>query len=686
MSLARIRSGRRELGTRGLTMILISASGPMTVLVGGLETTFAVSGNVGTPLAYPVLAAVLALFSAGYAAMSRLVRSAGGFYPYVVLGLGRGWGIAASFVAVVAYSAVQTALFGLFGAVARAFAAAHLGVALPWWAWSAAALAVIGALGVRGIDLNARVLAVLLGLEIGAVLLFDAAALTHPAGGAASLAGLAPQHLLQPGLGVVFAFAVAGYLGFEQGAVYSEEVRDPAGTVARATYLALAVTGVLYTITAWAMTVGAGPDKVVALASSGLPFSIIAAAFGDPLATVANGLLVTSVFACLLSVHNCVARYVFAMARDRLLPGPLARTGRRYAAPATGSLAQSGASAVTLVAFAVFGLDPMLDLFVWLSYLGALGVLLLLALTSAAVIGFFRRRPGAPRWSTRFAPALAVAGLAPIVGVTGAGAGAVFGAGPGSPATWVLTGLVAAGAVAGLRYATALRRGNPAAYADLGANALRRAGAGAPLVVAGGTRPDAARPQRPIRLGRLRDADPDRSPRPAGDRRPPCRLRALYTVARLWPLWRRVRAAVPEVALLPRYRGPAALRSLARHAPLAALRMPVEILDACAVLAPWVPPRAWAVARDEARRRCPRPADRPIHVEAAVLAVALRARTGPVAAALPDAPAEPLFPADLAPSATVRHLVLVARALRRSGVVRATLRGVAPGPAPAPAR
>jgi amino acid transporter len=77
----RARSVRRSLGAGSLTMILVSASGPMTVLVGGLVTTFAVSGNVGTPLAYPVLAAVLALFTVGYAAMSRRVRSAGGFYP-----------------------------------------------------------------------------------------------------------------------------------------------------------------------------------------------------------------------------------------------------------------------------------------------------------------------------------------------------------------------------------------------------------------------------------------------------------------------------------------------------------------------------------------------------------------------------------------------------------------------------
>jgi amino acid transporter len=84
---------RRRLGTGALTVFLISASGPMTVLVGGMVTTFAVTGNLGTPLAYPILAGALALFSVGYAAMSRYVHSAGGFYPYVAQGLGPGWGL-----------------------------------------------------------------------------------------------------------------------------------------------------------------------------------------------------------------------------------------------------------------------------------------------------------------------------------------------------------------------------------------------------------------------------------------------------------------------------------------------------------------------------------------------------------------------------------------------------------------
>jgi len=141
----------RRLGTGALTIFLISASGPMTVLVGGVVTTFAVTGVVGAPLSFPLLAVALALFSVGYAAMSRYMLNAGGFYPYVAQGLGRGWGVAASFVALLAYSSIQTGLFGLFGVGSADFAARHLHVQVPWWVGSSLALAAVAVLGVTSL-------------------------------------------------------------------------------------------------------------------------------------------------------------------------------------------------------------------------------------------------------------------------------------------------------------------------------------------------------------------------------------------------------------------------------------------------------------------------------------------------------------------------------------------------------
>jgi amino acid transporter len=653
---------RRRLGTGSLSIFLISASGPMTVLVGGVVTTFAVTGNLGTPLSYPILAVALALFSVGYAAMSRYVLSAGGFYPYVAQGLGRVAGVAASFVALLSYNAVQIGLVGLFGVVSGDFANRYLHTSWPWWVWSALGLAMVGVLGVRKVDLNAKVLLALLVCEIGAVLVFDAGALSRPAGGSVSLAGLAPHNMVAPGMGGVFAIGVAAYLGFEQGAVYSEEVRDPKRTVARATYAAVAVTGVLYTLSAWALTVGVGADRVVALArdpASGIPFSLVAADFGTAVATVANALLVTSVFACMLSIHNCVARYIFAMSREHVLSPRLVLTGKGSAAPVAGSLIQSVLGAVCAAAFVVLHRNPLTELFTWLTYLAAVGILLLMATVSVAVVGFFWRRPHleSSRWQRLLAPSLAVATLILIIVVTVANAGSVLGPGAGPALGYLLSGLVAASAVAGLAWGLILRRARPDAYARIGHGGVEEP---VPDVLA--VQPNAGVTCRTRRTGW--------APSDAV-----ARLSALHTIRRLRSLWREVHGVLPEVALLPRYRGPAALRSTLRHAPLRAIRMQVEILDGYAALAPWMSTEALAVARRAAERYRLTGAELSVAVEAAVLAAAADARRRclpPVG----ESGTASLFPGDTPAEATVAWLVRIGRALRRSPVVAATLREV----------
>ena len=50
-------------------------------------------------------------------------------------------------------------------------------------------------------------------------------------------------------------------------------------------------------------------------------------------------------------------------------------------------------SAVVVLIFAALDADPILQLFAWLSNLATLCVILLMALTSAAVLVFFRRHP-----------------------------------------------------------------------------------------------------------------------------------------------------------------------------------------------------------------------------------------------------------------------------------------------------
>jgi amino acid transporter len=420
---------RRALGVPDIVFFIVAASAPLTAVAGGQAVTYLVTGNQGIPLLFIPLGIVLAIFAVGYAAMSRHVADAGAFYTYVVRGLGRIPGVGAAFVALVAYNAMQLGIYGLFGVAMGAFAADNLGITMEWYWWCLIAGAVIATLGVLRIDLNARVLAVLLILEILVVALFDLAILADPGPQGLSGAGFDPGNATGSALGAALVFGVASFVGFESAAIYSEEVRDPKRTVARATFIAIGLIAVFYALSSWLVGIAAGPDTIVdpaALGAAGFgapdapdPTTVLFITGEDRLGAFwgdsASLLFATSLFAALLSFHNAVARYAFALGREGVLPHAFSRIQDRTGAPYVASLTQTVLALGVVIVFALADADPVLKLFTWLTNLGALGVLLLMAVTSFAVVAYFRKRPDAAvsSWAGAIAPA--IAGVALLV-------------------------------------------------------------------------------------------------------------------------------------------------------------------------------------------------------------------------------------------------------------------------------
>jgi amino acid transporter len=449
----------------------VSASAPMTVLAGSVVATFAVTGVIGVPLSFVLLAVALFPFTVGYTAMSRHVPHTGVFYSYLALGLGRGWGVVGGVVALVSYNAIQICLYGLLGA---SLTSLWPGAPLPWYGWALIAWAVVGGLGVLHNRINARVLATLLVCEIGMILLFDIGAFTHPAGGHLSLSGLAPRHLFVGGIGGALAFGIAAFVGYEVAPVYGEEAKGRRAVV-KATFGALAFLAALYTLSSLALSVAVGPQQVVAQAqdpTSGIPFSTISSFYGGVVADFAHFLLITSIFAALISFHNTTARYVFAMAREHVLPEWLGYIGSKSGAgaPIGGSLLQSAVAIVVFGCFALAGSDPITTLFTWLSYVAAVGVLLLMVGACLAVVGYFRKSSSVPEtvWQRLTAPLVGAAALTVVLGITVYNSSAILGTNSSSPLTVVLPGIIAAAALLGLGWAAVLRVAQPGVYERIG--------------------------------------------------------------------------------------------------------------------------------------------------------------------------------------------------------------------------
>lgn len=328
-------STKRRLGVPAVTFMIIAASAPLTVLAGGVTTTFAVTGVTGVPLSFLILGAILALFAVGYAAMSRYVTNAGAFYAYIAQGISRPAGVGASLVALMAYNLMQVGIYGLFGFTVSSLLSARLGIAVPWWIPVLVCIAIVGWLGVNRVDLSAKVLGILVALEFLVVIAYDAMSLAVAPEGV-SAAGFSPETLFVPGIGAVLSFGIAAFMGFESAAIYGEESKDPKRTVARATFAAVGIIAVFYAVSAWAMSIGTGPSAVIGTAATDGPdmiFAFLGSNGGVVLSDIAQLLFVTSLFAALVSFHNAVARYFFSLGREQVLPPALAAVRAGSGAP-----------------------------------------------------------------------------------------------------------------------------------------------------------------------------------------------------------------------------------------------------------------------------------------------------------------------------------------------------------------
>jgi len=451
---------------------MLGAAAPFVVIAGVVSAVYGVSGITSIPVAFVVVAVVLAVFSVGYVAMARRIVNAGAFYSFIARGLGRPAGVGAALVALASYNLLQIALYGLAGPALAGFVQAKTGLAAPWWICAVLLWAVVAALGVLRVDLNGRVLAVLLVAELTVIVGYDAVMLNHPAATGWSLTTLNPGGLITPGAGAVLVAAVLGYIGFEQSAIFSEEAKDPQRTVARATYLTIGVIAVVYTLSAWAMSVAAGPQRVAGFAARHQDqtiFALVAPHVSTVAVDVGNLLMITSVVAGLISYHNASARYAYALGREHVLPGFLGATSRRTKSPKWASVAQTGLALACIICYAVAGWDPLLGGFFPGGILGGFGVLLLLVAASAAVAAYMTlNHLQVGWWRALITPVTAAVALLWITWQTVANLGPLIGLPPGSPLAWRLPLIYVAVAVVVVVVALWLKARRPGVYAGVG--------------------------------------------------------------------------------------------------------------------------------------------------------------------------------------------------------------------------
>jgi amino acid transporter len=405
----------RSLGVASIVYMVVAGAAPLATSVAVVPTVFAASANPVSPLYFIGAGIILGLFSVGFTLMSRHVQTAGAFYSYVQAGLGKIPGAGAAALALVSYSVLLIGTLAYFGIVASAASSEYLHIDAKWWVCVLILIVFCGLMAYRDIDVSAKTLAVLLVLETAVVLIIDFAIFFQGGHGGISGTSLVPSHALDgaPGLGLTFAFLA--FIGFEATAVFRSEAKDPERTIPRATYVAVALITFIYAFTAYCLSLGIGPDRAVAAISAdpGNAVNKVAVEYvGPAMKDVITVLIVTSFVAGVLTFFNVVARYMFNLANGRVLPKVLGEVHPKHLAPSNASVAVTVITFVSFIVLALFGVDPLTQIYPWFTGVATLGIIVLMFLTSVAVIFFHRKNRGSdPVWNAVIAPVLALIGL-----------------------------------------------------------------------------------------------------------------------------------------------------------------------------------------------------------------------------------------------------------------------------------
>lgn len=409
-----------HLGVGGVVFMVIAAAAPLTVIGGNMPLAMGLGNGAGAPVGFIIAALVLLLFAVGFVTMTPYVAEAGAFFSYVTQGLGHRVGMGIAAVALIAYTAIQVGIYGYIGWAIDDTIQFYGGPTIPWPFYALAVLAVVALLGYRDIELSAKVLGVALVLEIGIVILLDLVIFARGGESGVNLESFTPDVVTSGSLGVPVLFALTGFIGFEATAVFRDEAREPERTIPRATYLAVLIIGGFYALSCWAFVIATGVDNTRAVAEQTLAgegnilLDTTLEYLGSAGRDIVNVLLLTSLFACVLSFHNVIARYQFVLARKGLLPGRLGHVHPTHKSPSTSSVVQTVTAAVIVLVFAVLQIDPLVGVFGSMAGVATVGMVILLLTTSISVLVFFARNPelaGGRTMQTRFVPVLASAGL-----------------------------------------------------------------------------------------------------------------------------------------------------------------------------------------------------------------------------------------------------------------------------------
>jgi amino acid transporter len=381
-------------GSVGLAGVLMQSIAQISPTLGVFYTIAFTTSQAGAsaPLTYLAAFVVCLLLAVPMLGLARHLPSAGGFYTYVSEGIGPRLGFMTGWLYAIMVTIVPAALAAFTGAVLQDELQAKYGIAIPWWGYALAILAICFLCAYRGIVISIRFLVVMSIFEIAVGLALALTGVFQPGPGGVNLSGFNPATIQDSsGFFLAIVLSIFAFTGFESAAAVGEESRDPKRLIPRAIIGSLALVGAFYVICAWGLQIGWGTADLDALAnSSTAPAFVLADRLWHGGSLVVLIALVNSGLGVCIACTTSSTRTVFGMARTGALPEPLARVSATHRTPVVAVYVQT-AVAVAICLGVGIPLGPY-NLFNLLGTTGTFVYIPIFILMNVAAFLFFRNQ------------------------------------------------------------------------------------------------------------------------------------------------------------------------------------------------------------------------------------------------------------------------------------------------------
>lgn len=393
---------------------------------------YLIAGSAGGAAPVSTLIGAVGVLALGWliAFYARRGGGAGAIYDYLRR-VNPAFGLFAAGIYFLGALTLDSGGFLVIGLLASQVFVSYLSLTIPWWVFSLVALVLIFMINFLGIRIATRVQLALSGLSVIPLLILAVVIIAHGGDAGNTLQAFNPANVPAtptsvPAAGIFpgILFAITLFIGFETSASLGEETRNPRRSIPRAVIGTVIITGVFYLLMIYAADIGFGLNHSAQWASNPAPLDTLATRYvGSWLAVLVDIAVLFDAVVVMSAFMATTSRGMFALARHKLLPSPLASISSRFRTPLGGILLVSVTALLVTVIVEITQVNVsaavaptnVITIFAIMSTIGSLLIELIYIGLCLAAIRFLMADP-TKWWRWLF---LLVAIITPILGIYG---------------------------------------------------------------------------------------------------------------------------------------------------------------------------------------------------------------------------------------------------------------------------